>query len=570
MKKIMVAALLTSAITIALIVASMVYITGVSDKNKDKEAVELDLLDDRFGKDEINKGASKQLTLGKEIKYNPKKQATQIYNVEYSNQIMKKLDALKRKREYTIEKPLLAYNPFGTNELSLYVYFRTEETTSLKYTIQVDDDLVPDFTRKLNAHHDGDTTTIHEYQLTGFYPGCENYVTLFLYNRKGKLIQKSLFHFYVEKTREPLQKNISVSDGESKLKPSYGLYFVCGQKLDGKNLSKSITMYDNSGIIRGAIPIVKDACVRVEEYQGNILYNISKQDFVVVSPIGQVLKKFHLDGYQLHKDFIYNDYEQIWILADSKKKGARTTGDMIVSLNMKNGETSVMADMKKLLGSYKKKEKKKGNWIDLNSIQRIGSSDIIVSSGKLSTIFKLLSVTSERPSMGYIIAEPGIWKKTPYKKYVLKKGYFQNGSWSDEPVKGEVKATGDFTSQYGQNSLSYYESPKLKNGQYYLTLWNNSKRPKQSFYYKYMVDEEEGYYGLGNSEKLSYFSNCGSVWNKQDTFIVGAGDRNYFEECDRYGEIVRSYQMKENGSFQRIYKLGMNEFWFREGNGQEA
>jgi len=572
MKKNLVAALLTSAIMITLITASMVYFTGVSNKKKQSEAVGLDLLEERFGKATINTGASKELTIGKEVVSYPKESVKEIYNPKYSDGVKRKLDALKKKKDYTFQNPLLAYNPFGTNDLSMYVYFRTDEATSVKYTVQVKKDNVPDYTRTFCMHVDGGVSTVHEYELTGLFPGCQNYITLRLYNRKGKLIEKSLFDIYVDKTSGSVQTELTVSDGKSKVNPSYGLFCVCGESKDGKKLDKNVFLYDNCGILRGMIPMEQGACARIERYRENIIYNISKNSFVVVSPIGQVLKRYDLKQYQLHKDFIYNDYEQLWILADDLKKGSKTSGDVILSLDLSNGSVKKIVNMKELLSSYKKKVKKIGNWIDLNSIQRIGSSDVLVSSEKLSTIFKICSVTSEKPSIDYLIAKPSRWKKTPYRKLILSRGYYGNGEWSDAVPEGKFNVTGGFDEPVGQNFLSYYESPQLGTGQYYITMFNNNKESKenQSFYYKYMVDEEEGYYGLKDTLKLPYTKENGSVWNQEDSIIVGISEKNLFEEYDRDGERIKSYRLAKGGSFQRVYKLDMNDFWYRDGYKQEA
>ena len=40
---------------------------------------------------------------------------------------------------YTTEKMLVEQNPFGTNTLSLYVYFATEEPVSVSYVVSVPD-----------------------------------------------------------------------------------------------------------------------------------------------------------------------------------------------------------------------------------------------------------------------------------------------------------------------------------------------------------------------------------------------------------------------------------------------
>ena len=69
------------------------------------------------------------------------------YDVEEQTDIAKALEEEKKCDNYTPENMLIKYNPYGTNTLSLYVYFNTDSPVSVTYTVHVDDENISDFIR---------------------------------------------------------------------------------------------------------------------------------------------------------------------------------------------------------------------------------------------------------------------------------------------------------------------------------------------------------------------------------------------------------------------------------------
>ena len=68
---------------------------------------------------------------------------------------------------------------------------------------------------------------------------------------------------------------------------------------------------------------------------------------------------------------------------------------------------------------YKKTAGKRADWIDLNSIQVVGTNKLLLSSKKLSSIFKVSNVGSILPKINYIIADKKLYKS--YKGFKQKK-----------------------------------------------------------------------------------------------------------------------------------------------------
>ncbi len=73
-----------------------------------------------------------------------------VFTVKHSKASRERLDRLIRRGNPDFEKPIIAYNPFGTMENSYYFYFKTQSKMMVKYTITVEDERVPDHTRYVN------------------------------------------------------------------------------------------------------------------------------------------------------------------------------------------------------------------------------------------------------------------------------------------------------------------------------------------------------------------------------------------------------------------------------------
>lgn len=582
MKKILVISLIASGIMIGIMAAALVF----SPKGNTVDKAGLDLVTGTLETEPINVDGSSHYTIGKngEIRSFSHNKGD-IYNVRKSKQISDKLDKLKKQTHYTFEKPLFVWNPYGTNQLSLYYYFRDEESTYVKYTIQVDDPAIPAFTRTLSNHTEHNLTRTHEYLLTGFVPGYQNYLVIRKYNRSGKLLMKEYYDFFVDKLTDSVKTKLSYTDGKSSNQISEGLYCVCGYHAGEKDTKDLIPFYDNSGVIRTAIPVLDYRTDRMELVQDSMVYSYSSQALAKVSALGQVMKVYKLGKYRLCGDFIYNGYGQLWCLATMS--GSQSTKDRVVSVDMKTGEVTEMVDFGILFPKMKAKalkavSRKPVNWIGLNSIDRIGSSDILVSSGELSSIMKIKSVTSGYPKIGYIISDRSIWKKSNYKKYLLLKGAYVKKKWYNLDGGTETQEEGvhNFTCQFGQNSVISHLGNNLDEEQYYVTMLNNNygyseaypavnwsktastgtkgKPAGNSRYYEYLVDEKAGYYGLKKSYDLPYTQQGGSVyWNGTNTIVNSMGNKT-FGEYDQNGKLIREYALKA----YRIYKYDMKNIWY--------
>lgn len=76
-------------------------------------------------------------------------------------------------------------DPYGTNTTSLYVYFTTDDSVSVSYTVHADG--YADFTR--DAYQQSQYSKTHEFQILGLIPGEKNTITITLTNADGKSVR---------------------------------------------------------------------------------------------------------------------------------------------------------------------------------------------------------------------------------------------------------------------------------------------------------------------------------------------------------------------------------------------
>jgi hypothetical protein len=581
MKKYLTVALITSIIMLAVMGTAVFMLSKSQTTQEDIEMVkqqeEMDVVTDK--KESVNDNDSTVLYrtgTNQNVETFSFQNNQAIYNVSKSEQVKDKLDKLKRKRDYTFSSPLWAYNPFGTNVLSMYVYFKNSEPTYLKYTISVEDAAIPDFTRTLYNGESSNLTRKHEYQLVGLIPNMENYIVLKLYNERNQLLNKVTYKIDLAdiSTKAPIK--LATTTGNSKTQLSNGLFYVLGLNNSSKQKECANYLYDNSGVLRGIIPLTNDQSDSIGLIEGKMIYDYGVNKLAEVTPLGQVTKIYDLGKYRKHHDFVYDGFGHLLVLATDPSKQSKSVEDLVLSVDMKTGKVKKIIDMEKLLPQIKKKAKKpKGskslNWVGLNSIAIAGTNDILLSSSELSSVFRINQINSEKPEVAYIIAEQTIWKGTNYKDKVLEKVVIDENE--------------GYNAQFGQTSVQYELDTTLSEGQYYISLFNNNygnspTRPKydwkkfagigtknhtadHSMFYKYLIDETAGSYELIKDIQVPYSSTLGSVLNYQGNHIINSGKAAIYGEYDVSGKLIKQYKGNTKSDINDVYKYDMKGFWFQ-------
>lgn len=366
-----------------------------------------------------------------------------IYDVKSSLKAEETLTDVKgRAGSYEPENALWAYNPYGTNNSSMYVYFNTSGKYRCKCTISVKDSKIPDFTRTLQSQAEGNLTKEHEYQITGLVQGKTNFIILEFYNSSDELVETVTYKIDMPKSDMGSQTIIKSGAEHGKSKISNGLYVVFA---DGKNRkvkttrivtrkirkngrtvtrrvkkngykkvkNYAILLYDNSGVLRGEIPLDGYSGRNLHMLYNGIAYACADDKIALVNPLGQVTKVYKINGYKQSGEFAYDGFGNFYVIATSNKKKS-VKKSCIVKIEIESGKTSTALDMNTLLAPvYRQAVKDSGkvnpDWIDVNSVQVTGTNQLLISSQALSSIFKVNNVNSLMPRVDYIISNKSIW-----------------------------------------------------------------------------------------------------------------------------------------------------------------
>ena len=201
----------------------------------------------------------------------------------------------------------------------------------------------------------------------------------------------------------------------------------------------------------------------------------------------------------------------------------------------------------------------------INTLQYLSDDSVILSSRETSSILKIKEV-STNPSIDYIIGNEDFWKDTDYTEYLYTK-------------------VGDFLTSGGQHTVTYMEDDSLESGQYYLYMFNNnfgySKTRKDydwtvnegiqtsitegttSYYYQYLVDENEGTYTLVNSFEVPFSAYVSSAQNLGEHIVVDSGIAGLLSIYDTDGNLEQQLSIKKNDRFiYRIYYYDYKGYYF--------
>lgn len=484
------------------------------------------------------------------------------YNAEEQQKIADELEKKKESQEYTLSNMLIEYNPFGTNTQSLYVYFETDSAVKVSYTIHVKEDDIADFSR--NVYQDEEYQKEHEFQVIGLIPDTENTITFYITNEDGSTDTKEIVYemgsLYGE---EAVQLDTDVKQSADKLED--GLYVVLGNDSPSMDF---MYYYDNNGVLRGEVPLLGCRSHRLIFDENSMYYSISEKKMAQVNRLGQVTKVYDLGNYKLHHDYVFDENGNMLILATDTTQDS--VEDIVLKLDVNSGEVTEVLDLGDLFGEYKKTCVKNSSdeldWMHINTIQYIGNGSVLLSSRETSTIIKVDNIY-DGPVVSYMIGEKDFWKDTSYVSLLLNK-------------------KGDFTIQGGQHTITYETDESLSDGQYYLYMFDNNigiseTRPdydwssiglkvssavdgKNSKYYKYLVDENEGTFELVDSFKVPYSGYVSSAQETGDNVLVDSGLKGTFTEYDVDHKAIVTYKMDYEKFIYRVFKYKFDGFYFEK------
>lgn len=506
-------------------------------------------------------------SLGDGISYINTVSYVDIFNMKYQNVVNDKIEELLKDNDYTLDNPLIIYNPYGTNTLSFNIYFNTEDEVKVSYEIAVSDSQIPSYSNTL-YNSEGEYATTHAYQVIGLIKDETNNIKITCVDKDGNSEEKE-FSINVPDTESGVDLKLDVTSSNIDTELENGLYAVLGHD---KSFNSNVYLYDNNGILRSELPLLGYRTDRIEFIDGNMLYSYTDSGFLLVNKLGKIEKKYDFDGYSMHHDYIYNeDKNALLILAN--KDGADTIEDRVILLDLETEEVTEIVDMMDFMPDiYETAVQPEGgntyggdelDWIHLNSLNMVGDNDLVLSSREMSTIVYIENAYDD-PSVKYLIADESVYKDTPYEDLVLDKD-------------------GDFLSQAGQHTITYMDNPD-SDDTYYLAMYNNNytrsrTRPSQdwssyegastsydegerSMYYLYEVNEEKCNYKLVKSFDLPYSSIVSSIQNVGNNYVTSSGKDHSFGEYNSDGVLIKQFDYTSNKYAYRVFKYSFNDFWF--------
>lgn len=492
-------------------------------------------------------------------------EAKSIYTEEYQDAVEERLELEKSTGDYTEDHMLIKENPYGTNTLSLYVYFSTQESVSVSYNVSVPDSSIVDFSQTPAGEEE--FTTEHEFQVLGLIAEEENTITFTLTKEDGSVETRSYVHTMGELSGEEerkLQQTEVAEQGES---VTDGLYVILGNDSDKEDF---MYYYDNSGVLRGEIPLIGYRSHRLLFQDDRMYYSISENQIAAVNRLGKVEMIYDTGTYSLHHDYVFDDDGNMLVLATDTE--SESVEDQIIKIDTQTGEVSCVLDLEELFPDYKetciKNDDGELDWMHINTIQWTGDDAVLLSSRETSTILMITDIY-DSPKVEYMIGEESFWEGTGYEELLLRK---------DESM-------GTFSNTGGQHSITYVKDETLDEGEYYLYLFNNNfgtsnsnpsydwkqidgmetsmKEGTTSYYYKYKINENDGTYSLVQSFEVPFSAYVSSAQEYDGNLIIDSGMQGIFGEYDSNGNLIQEFQMKLADEYiYRVYKYSFSGFYF--------
>ena len=252
------------------------------------------------------------------------------YKEEEQKKVAEELEKKKASQDYNLNNMLIEYNPFGTNTQSLYVYFKTDAAVKISYMIHVKDDGISDFSR--DVYQDEEYQTEHEFQVIGLIPDTENTITFYVTNEDGSTNTKEIVYemgsLYGE---EKVQLDTDIKQSADQLED--GLYVILGNDSSSMDF---MYYYDNSGVLRGEVPLLGYRSHRLIFDDNFMYYSISEKKMAQVNRLGQVTKVYSLGDYSLHHDYVFDENGNMLILATDTTRDS--VEDIVLKLDVNSGE----------------------------------------------------------------------------------------------------------------------------------------------------------------------------------------------------------------------------------------
>ncbi|MBT9684511.1 aryl-sulfate sulfotransferase [Pseudoflavonifractor sp. MCC625] len=496
------------------------------------------------------------------------------YDEAVQQRLAQHLLELIQQEAHGIGEPLAVLNPFGTGSNGLLLCFDTGEKTQIRYTVHTTSADDPDFTATAKSGKEAYTGR-HCFLLIGLVPGETNQVTLEAVDERGEVQESAAFTVEMPDALSGYDTRLDATGQAEGEALSDGLFYATGI---GDYYGYTF-FFDNEGVLRYEMVLEGYHSDRFLWEERGFYTCVGSRKIALLNPLGQAVRVYDLGQYELHHDINWGpDGTILALVTDTEQE---TTMDVVIEIDLESGAVTERVDFSELMDSYCQSTRPisatdpffwqagERDWLHLNSIQYLEESDsIVVSSRETSTILQVTGLQTE-PVLTALIGDPDFWAGTEY----------ENLCYQPE---------GDFVFQYGQHDVERVEDESLPEGVYLLRMYNNNYwglstrdgyEPEldesvgtsltdgagvSSYIYYYRVDETNRTFALVESIPLVYSSIVSNVQEVGEHYVFNSGVAHTFGECDREGNVLRSFSYPCMMNGYRVMKDSFTGFWFEE------
>lgn len=553
--------LLVMTVLSALLLCGLLYIAATKGKGDGKgNGSKLE----QFQK-EYDERATDSKTLSPEVYYDFSRSAFEegLYDTARHTGVYDRIEALKKTEAYTQDTPLVIWNPYGVNTLSLYVYYKTEIPYKTSYRISSSTGAMTTFSAECYSKEE--YSTDHEYLLLGLVPDKENRVTLSMTDEKGNACVR-IFYVTGGSLYGTEKESLSVAKGTGSETLSPGLFAHFGNE-NGER--ETVALYDNEGMLRGEIPLLSGSCRRFIYSENCMYYNVSDTKIAAIDRFGRAKQVYDTGEYKIGGDYLL-DEEAKKLLVLASKNGEESVNDRLISVDLVSGQVQELLDMGLLLKEYKAdcevNEAGVLEWLNLNSIQKT-EQGVLLGAREPSAAFKIDDVYGV-PMLSYIIADPQLFADTGYEDYLLTKSgtvasFF--GANTMNCVKEEGMPEGVYTLYLFDNHIAGTESrPEFDYSGLDKDLGTGMKKGTTSYYCRYVVDETGRTWQETERIPLEYSGYYGGVQQLSDGhLVVTTAGRFKYAELDSAKNPIVTFTATGTECLKRVFKYDFCGFYFR-------
>ena len=455
---------------------------------------------------------------------------------------------------YTIEEPLVKYNPYLINPLSAVVLFKTEKETAVTVTVVGKEHPWGDIS------HTFPPAKTHILPVLGLYADYDNTVEIELYRGYKKTI-----HIKTEPLGKDVPKLVHMNTTAGYLRDQIIIITpALTQLATGFDYKGDIRWYLNIPVVfdlkrlkNGNICVGTDRLLQIPYYMSGI-YEMSMT--------GKIYKEFGIPGGYHHDQFEMEDGNLLVLTEDLRSD---TVEDMCVLVDRNTGEILKTWDYKKFLdpGCSKSGSWSAHDWFHNNAVWYDKNTNSLTFSGR--HIDSMVNIDYDSGELNWIIGDPTGWPEK-YQKYFFTPVGDGEFDWQYEQHANVITPDGDvmcfdnghfrskIKDQYRLNKDNFSRGVRYKINTDDMTIrqvWQYGKERGQEFFSSYICNVEyyeEGHY-MVHSGGVQYYKGEAS-----EQFAALMQDNPDVSTRSITVEILDNQVMMElevEGNFYRAEKL---------------